>query len=300
MPLALTSLSNWTQRNENILCLCFLSAFAWFLLPLWLCSVHLCHCQCERWLGTSLFLHEHHINFQKMCQLMCDMHWKHKSEIISDLSLEMNWFQSRFLTQLHVYFPPQDHKNPQELCPHLCKFPSDGPTNSLLIPHSHEVSCQFIIHPSICPSVRPSVQAPGSHFPWDGVGGSCSDVEEQQFFRLSTAETGGSSHCPPVSSLSCFGVCPQLTVTDEGRKLRKHTSTSPTSLQTLHSPLIYEQDPKIFAGAETPVFSTLSTMTLWLFVCRKKTKKAHIGVDVKPDFTGWDLWGAAAVVFMGV
>lgn len=161
-------------------------------------------------------------------------------------------------------------------------------------------------HPSVHPSVHLSVQAPGSHFPWDGVGGSCSDADSfwcggaAVLQALYGWDSGGSSHRPPVSSLSCFGVCPQLTVTDEGRKLRKHTSTSPTSLQTLHSPLIYEQDPKIFAGVETPLFSTLSTMTLWSFVCRKKSNKAHIGVDVKPDFTGWDLWGATAVVFMGV
>lgn len=202
---------------------------------------------------------------------------------------------------------PKDHKNPQELYPHLCNFPSDGPTNSSMIPHSHEVSCQFIIHPSICPSIRPSV-CPST---WQSLPvGWCRRLLFRCWLLLIGGaavlqalygwDSGGSSHRPPVSSLSCFGVCPQLTVTDEGRKLRKHTSTSPTSLQTLHSPLIYEQDPKIFAGVETPLFSTLSTMTLWSFVCRKKSNKAHIGVDVKPDFTGWDLWGATAVVFMGV
>lgn len=216
-------------------------------------------------------------------------------------------FSHSFMFIIRNQKPPKDHKNPQELYPHLCNFPSDGPTNSSMIPHSHEVSCQFIIHPSICPSIRPSVcPSTWQSFPV----GWCRRLLFRCWLLLMWRSSSSSGSLrlrlwrkltpSTCISLSCFGVCPQLTVTDEGRKLRKHTSTSPTSLQTLHSPLIYEQDPKIFAGAETPLFSTLSTMTLWSFVCRKKSNKAHIGVDVKPDFTGWDLWGATAVVFMGV
>lgn len=60
-------------------------------------------------------------------------------------------------------------------------------------------------HPSVHPSVRLSVQAPGSHFPWDGVGGSCSDADSfwcggaAVLQALYGWDSGGSSHRPPVS-----------------------------------------------------------------------------------------------------